>query len=93
MLREIDNGLAKSCAGKVLVTPAFLKRIENEGVADKELSALLAKDRLIPIVHNTTYDALREVSPLLGLRSGLDTKEDSLDEIATKLSELFIEEE
>lgn len=90
MLREIDKGLAKSRAGIVLVTPAFLKRVENEGVADKELSALLAKDRLIPIVHNTTYDALRDVSPLLGSRSGLDTYEDSMDEIAAKLAELFV---
>ncbi len=93
MLREIDKGLAKSRAGIVLVTPAFLKRVENEGVADKELSALLAKDRLIPIVHNTTYDKLRDVSPLLGSRSGLDTNEDSMDEIAAKLAELFVEVE
>lgn len=93
MLREIDKGLAKSRAGIVLVTPAFLKRVENEGVAEKELSALLAKDRLIPIVHNTTYDALRDVSPLLGSRSGLDTGEDNMDEIAAKLAELFIEDE
>lgn len=93
MLREIDKGLAKSRAGIVLVTPAFLKRVENEGVAEKELSALLAKDRLVPIVHNTTYDALRNVSPLLGSRSGLDTGEDSMDEIAAKLSELFTEKE
>lgn len=93
MLREIDKGLAKSRVGIVLVTPAFLKRVENEGVADKELSALLAKDRLVPIVHNTTYDALRDVSPLLGSRSGLDTSEDSMDDIATKLAELFTEEE
>ena len=90
MLREIDTGLAKSRAGIVLVTPAFLKRVENEGVADKELSALLAKDRLVPIVHDTTYDALRDVSPLLGSRSGLDTNEDSMDEIASKLAELFV---
>ena len=90
MLREIDKGLAKSRAGIVLVTPAFLKRVENEGVADKELSALLAKDRLVPIVHDTTYDALRDVSPLLGSRSGLDTNEDSMDEIASKLAELFV---
>ncbi len=89
MLREIDKGLAKSRVGIVLVTPAFLKRVENEGVAEKELSALLAKDRLVPIVHNTTYDALRDVSPLLGSRSGLDTSEDSFDEIAAKLAELF----
>lgn len=93
MLREIDKGLAKSRAGIVLVTPAFLKRVENEGVAEKELSALLAKDRLVPIVHNTTFDALRDVSPLLGSRSGLDTGEDSMDEIAAKLSELFTEKE
>ena len=92
MLREIDKGLAKSRAGVVLVTPNFLRRVEKEGVADKELSALLAKDRLIPIVYNTTYDALREVSPLLGSRSGLDTNEDSMDEIAAKLAELFVEE-
>jgi len=91
MLREIDKGLAKSRAGLVLVTPAFLKRIEAEGVAEKELSALLAKDRLIPIVHNTTYDALRDVSPLLGSRSGFDTREDSLDEIVSKIVELFTE--
>ena len=93
MLREIDKGLAKSRAGIVLVTPAFLRRISEEGVADKELSALLAKDRLIPIVHNTTYDALRDVSPLLGSRSGLDTNEDSMDEIVEKLSELFTDEQ
>ena len=93
MLREIDKGLAKSRAGIVLVTPSFLKRVKNEGVAEKELSALLAKDRLIPIVHETTYDALRDVSPLLGSRSGLDTGEDSMDDIAAKLAELFIEEQ
>ena len=93
MLREIDKGLARSRAGIVLVTPAFLKRVENEGVADKELSALLAKDRLIPIVHETTYDALRDVSPLLGSRSGLDTAEESMDDIVAKLAELFTEEE
>lgn len=93
MLREIDKGLAKSRAGIVLVTPAFLKRVEGEGVAEKELSALLAKDRLIPIVHNTTYEALRDVSPLLGSRSGLDTNEDSMDEVASKLAELFTEDE
>ena len=93
MLREIDKGLAKSRAGIVLVTPAFLKRIKGEGVAEKELSALLAKDRLIPIVHNTTYDDLRDVSPLLGSRSGLDTSEDSLDEVASKLAELFAEDD
>lgn len=88
LLREIDKGLAKSKVGIVLVTPKFINRVQNEGIADKELSAPLARDLLIPIVHNTTFDALREVSPLLGSRSGLSTIEDSLEEIASKLAEL-----
>lgn len=88
LLRAIDKGLAASKVGIVLVTPSFLNRLTKEGIADKELSVLLATDRLIPIVHGTTYDALRDVSPLLASRSGLDTAEDSLEDVAKKLSEL-----
>lgn len=88
LLREIDKGLAKSRVGIVLVTPSFLSRVRGEGIADKELSALLARDLLIPIIHDTTFEALREVSPLLGSRSGLSTEEESMDKIASKLSEL-----
>ncbi len=78
LLREIDKGLAKSRVGIVLVTPALLRRLPGEGIADKELSALLARDLLVPIVHDTTYEALREVSPLLGSRSGLTTAEEPM---------------
>ncbi len=88
LLREIDKGLAKSKVGIVLVTPALLLRIKNDGIADKELSALLALDRLVPIVHETTYEALREVSPLLGSRSGLSTAEENMEKVAAKLAEL-----
>ena len=88
LLREIDKGLANSRVGIVLVTPAFLRRVQAEGIADKELSALLARDLLVPIVHDTTYEALREVSPLLGSRSGLNTSEESMADIAVKLAEL-----
>lgn len=88
MMRAIDKGLAASRIGLVLVTPALLARLPKESVADKELSALLAGNRLVPIVHNTTYEALRNVSPLLASRSGLDTKEDSMTVIATKIAEL-----
>ena len=88
LLREIDRGLAKSRVGVVLVTPALLRRLQGEGIADKELSALLARDQLVPVVHGTTYDALRDVSPLLGSRSGLSTEEGSMSEVAAKLAEL-----
>jgi len=89
LLREIDKGLAKSRVGIVLVTPALLRRIQAEGIADKELSALLARDQLVPIIHGTTYEALREVSPLLGSRSGLSiSEEEPMSNVAAKIAEL-----
>jgi hypothetical protein len=89
LLREIDRGLASSRIGIVLVTPALLSRLRAEGIADKELSALLAREQLVPVLHNTTYEALREVSPLLGSRSGLSTAEDPMADVAAKLAELI----
>lgn len=88
LMRAIDKGLANSRIGLVLVTPALLRRLPSEGIADKELSALLAGERLVPIVHDTTYEALREVSPLLASRSGLSTVEESMASVAAKLAEL-----
>jgi hypothetical protein len=90
LLRAIDKGLANSRVGIVLVTPALLRRLPAEGIADKELSALLARDRLVPIVHETTYEALREVSPLLGSRVGLSTAEEPMASVAAKLAELVV---
>lgn len=88
LLREIDRGLARSRVGIVLVTPALLQRLRGEGIADKELSVLLARDLLVPIVHKTTYDDLREVSPMLASRSGLSTAENAMADVAAKLAEL-----
>jgi hypothetical protein len=88
LMRAIDKGLANSRIGLVLVTPALLLRLPKEGIADKELSALLARDQLVPIVHNTTYEALRDVSPLLASRSGLSTAEEPMATVADKLAEL-----
>jgi len=42
----------------------------------------------VPVVHGITYEELRDESPLLASRSGLDTAEDSMEEIAVKISEL-----
>ncbi len=89
LLREIDRGLAKSRVGIVLVTPALLRRLQGEGIADKELSALLARDQLVPVLHETTYEALREISPLLGSRTGLSTAENPMAHVAAKLAELL----
>jgi len=91
MLREIDKGLAKSRMGIVLVTPAFLERVQKEGsVSDKELSTLLHRNQLIPIIHNTKFEALLDVSPMLASRAGLSTGEDqTMADVADKIAELF----
>jgi len=91
LIRRIDKGLAHSRAGIVLVTPALFTSLKNDGTAAQELSALLATDRVIPIVHGTTFDALRQVSPLLAARSGLDTADyTSLEEVATKIADTVL---
>lgn len=88
LMRSIDKGLAGSRIGVVLVTPALLLRLRAEGIAEKELSVLLVRELLVPIVHNTTFEELNEVSPLLASRGGLNTAEEPLKEIAAKIAEL-----
>lgn len=88
LLRAIDKGLANSRVGIVLVTPAMLKRLPAEGIADKELAALLRRERLVPVVHETTYEALEDVSPLLASRSGLSTADEAMSVVAARLAEL-----
>lgn len=91
LIRKIDQGLARSNAGIVLVTPALFASLNNDGIAAQELSALLATDRVIPIVHGTTFDELRRVSPLLAARSGLDTADyTSLEEVAAKVADTVV---
>lgn len=87
-MRAIDKGLVKSRVGIVLVTPAMLQRLPTGGVADKELSVLLRRDQLVPIMHGTTYEALGKVSLMLASRNGLDTAESSMEIVASKLAEL-----
>lgn len=91
LIRKIDEGLRNSRIGIVLVTPAMFKSLDSAGVADKELSALLATDRVIPVTHETSFEELREVSPLLAARSGLSTEGSSLEEVAIKIAETIID--
>lgn len=88
LMRAIDKGLVNSRVGIVLVTPAMLRRLPAEGVADKELSALLRRERLVPVVHGTTYEELEQVSLLLASRAGLSTAEEPMAQVAAKIAEL-----
>jgi len=92
LIRKIDKGLKMSRIGIVLVTPALFRSLDAEGVADKELSALLATDRVIPVAHGTTFEALRDVSPLLAARSGLSTDGASLNDVAAKIADTVLVE-
>ncbi len=88
LLRAIDKGLAASRIGIVLVTPSFLARLRSEGIVEKELSALLRGEQLIPVMHGITFEELEEVSPMLASRSGLSTAEQPLASVADKIAEL-----
>jgi hypothetical protein len=87
LVSEIDRGLRQSRIGIVLVTPALFKTLDAEGIADRELSTLLATDRVIPVTHGTTFEALRNLSPLLATRSGLSTNWSSLEDVAAKIAD------
>lgn len=86
MIREIDKGLRNSRVGIVLVTPALLKSIESEGVAEKELAVLLSTRRVIPALHEVGFDDLNNVSPMLASHAGLSTKDSSLNSVAAKVA-------
>src|SRR6266566_3422691 len=72
---------------KDVVLGSPLLREIDKGLA-KSRVGIVARDLLVPVVHDTTYEALREVSPLLGSRSGLNTAEDAMADVAGKLAEL-----
>lgn len=91
LMRQIDKGLKNSRAGIVLVTPAMLRSLDAEGIADKELSVLLSTGRVIPIAHGTTFKELLDVSPMLASHTGLATSDyASLQEVATKIADTVV---
>lgn len=52
------------------------------------LAALLRRERLVPVVHGTTYEELEKVSLLLASRAGLNTDEEPMVDVAAKIAEL-----
>lgn len=85
----IDKGLVTSRIGIVLVTPAMLDKLRTDrSVASSELSALLRRSLLVPVLHGVSFEELDQVSPMLASRGGLSTEEDSLAVIAEKIAEL-----
>ena len=90
LIREIDKGLTRSRIGIVLVTPALLKSLDAEGIADKELSALLATDRVNPLPTARPSKPSEMSAPLPAARSGLSTKGSSLEHVAAKIADTVL---
>ncbi|NHI16260.1 TIR domain-containing protein [Microbacterium sp. CBS5P-1] len=88
----IDRGLVSSRMGIVLVTPAMLEKLSTDrSVASNELSALLRRNLLVPVMHGVSFEELDQVSPTLASRGGFSTVEDSIEDIAVKIAELVSE--
>ena len=85
----IDRGLVSSRIGIVLVTPAMLEKLlTDRSIASNELSALLRRNLLIPVMHGVTFEELDQVSPTLASRGGFSTAEEPIEDIAVKIAEL-----
>lgn len=85
----IDRGLVSSRMGIVLVTPAMLEKLRTDrSIASNELSALLRRNLLVPVMHGVTFEELDDVSPTLASRGGFSTAEESMRDIVVKVAEL-----
>jgi hypothetical protein len=85
----IDRGLVSSRMGIVLVTPAMLEKLRTDrSIASNELSALLHRSLLVPVMHGVTFEELDQVTPTLASRGGFSTTEEPLEDIVVKIAEL-----
>jgi hypothetical protein len=85
----IERGLVSSRMGIVLVTPAMLDKLRTDrSVANNELSALLRRNLLVPVMYGVTFEELDQVSPTLASRGGFSTAEESMEDIVVKIAEL-----
>ena len=89
MRLAIEKGLSGSRMGIVLVTPAMLEKLRTDrSVANSELSALLRRNLLAPVMHGVTFEELDTVAPMLASKGGFNTAEEPLEIIVQKIAEL-----
>ncbi len=80
---QMDQGLRKARSGIALLTPAYLA---GRFWTERELGALLGKSTLIPVLHQVTFDDVKEFSGILPDLAGFTTASDSVDEIAEEIT-------
>ena len=79
---QMDSGLRKARAGIAMLTPAYLA---GRFWTQRELGSLLNKPTLIPVLHKTTFDDVKEYSAILPDLAGFTTELDEIESIADKI--------
>ena len=80
---QMDAGLCKARSGVALLTPAYLA---GRFWTERELGALLSKETLIPVLHNVTFEDVKQYSGILPDLAGFTTAQDSIPDIAKKIA-------
>jgi hypothetical protein len=80
---QMDAGLRKARSGIALLTPAYLA---GRFWTERELGALLSKETLIPVLHNVTFEDMKQYSGILPDLAGFTTAQDSIADIAKKIA-------
>jgi hypothetical protein len=86
---QMDTGLRKARSGIALLTPAYLA---GRFWTERELGVLLSKSTLIPVLHNVTFDDVRQYSGILPDLAGFTTASDSIESIAHKIAAAVLPE-
>jgi TIR domain-containing protein len=87
---QMDAGLRKARAGVAVLTPAYLA---GRFWTERELGALLSKETLIPVLHNVTFEDVKQYSGILPDLAGFTTAQDSIADIAKKIAVAVTREE
>lgn len=87
--RRIDEGLARSKFGVVVLSEAFFRKEwpqrELDGLVQLEM---LGRSKILPIWHKVSKDEVAAFSPMLADKAALNTSDFTADEIAEKLAQI-----
>ncbi|NEQ50925.1 MAG: DUF1883 domain-containing protein [Leptolyngbya sp. SIO3F4] len=88
--QKIDQGLANSRVGLVILSPSFIQKgwtnYELDGIVTKTVSG---EQVLLPIWHNITKQQVVDFSPSLADKVARSTATHTIDEIACEIAELI----
>lgn len=88
--QKIDQGLANSRVGLVVLSPAFIKKgwtnYELDGIVTRTVSG---EQVLLPIWHNITKQQVMDFSPSLADKVARSTATHTIDEIASEIADLI----